>query len=425
MAIDRRSLLRSALIATALLSPAVRRAGAAEVGITDAAGLAKALAAAAGGETFRLAPGDYGRLELLAHRSPNLDFPRPVTLVSADPADPAIFTSADLRGVGNLVLDGIRFDYRYAPGHKIHYRPFDFRACHNLTIRNSLFDGDVARGVSPNDDGLGWAFGLSLGGGQDIAILNNRVKDFVRGMVFGGARNVVVAGNKVSGIRLDAMNFVAMQNIRIEGNHIHGFRRPKVKPGHSDMIQFWTNGSETPSTGITIRGNLLLAGDGNSTQSIFMRNDLVDRGLAGAEMFFRDVLIEENVILNGHLHGITLGESNGAIIRRNTLLRDPAFATVRNLDKKVTIPRISVKGASVGVEVVDNIAFAVPEAQSGWQVEGNLLVQDRGRMEPNFYGLLFEARPPAAEGDPAIYVPLRVIPGSAAARQGLGAPLMR
>jgi hypothetical protein len=431
MAIDRRSFLRSALITPALILPAARGARAAEVGITDAAGLAGALSTATGGETLRLAPGDYGRLALDARRSPQVDFPRPVTLISADPANPAVFTEVALRGVGNLVLDGLRFDYSYAPGDKLYKRPFDFRECRSLTIRNSLFDGDVPRGLSPEIDGLGYAFGLSVVDGRDVSILNNRIQGFFRGMVIRSGRNVLVAGNELVGLRLDGMNFVAMQDVRIEGNHIHGFRRSKLKSDHADMIQFWTNGSEIPSTGITIRGNLLLAGDGDFTQSIFMRNDLVDRGLAGPEMFYRDVLIEENVISNGHLHGITLGETKGATIRRNTLLRAPAFATAANRDKKVTIPRILVSDKAVEVVVADNIAFAVPPPQPGWQVTDNLLVQDRARTEPGFYEMLFEMRPePSAEartagGASAVHVPLRVIPGSPADRPGLGAALMR
>jgi Right handed beta helix region len=431
MAIDRRSLLRSALIATALTLPAARRGRAADVGITDAAGLAGALAAATGGETLRLAPGDYGRLALDARRSPGLDFPRPVTLISADPADPAIFTEAALHGVGNLVLDGLRFDYRYAPGDKIYKRMFDFRQCRGLTIRNSVFDGDVPRGLSPEDDGVGYGIGLSVPEGRDVSVLNNRIQGFNRGLVMGRGVNAVIAGNELVGMRLDAMNFVAMQDVRIEGNYLHGFRRSKLKPGHSDMIQFWTNGSETPSTGITIRGNLLLAGDGDSTQSIFMRNDMVDRGLAGPEMFYRDVLIEENAIVNGHLHGITLGETKGATIRRNTLLRDPAFAIGPDLNKKVRIPRIRVSSNAVEVVVADNVAYAVPPPQPSWRVERNLLVQDRTRTEPGFYDQFFETRPgPAAgartaAGRPVIYVPVRVIPGSPADRPGLGAALMR
>ena len=427
----RRSLLQMAALGPMLALPGAARALQDPIWVSGPAELATALAGATGGETFRLAPGDYGRLVLDTRRVPGADFPRPVTLVSDDPSDPAVLTGVALRGAGNLVFDSLRFNYRFMPGDKIYKRPFDFKFCRSLTIRNSVFDGDVARGVSVEDDGLGWAFGLSVGGGQEIRILNNRVLNFYRGMVFGGARNVVVAGNELVGLRMDGMNFVAMQDVRIEGNHIHGFRRSTLKADHADMIQFWTNGSETPSTGITICGNLLLAGDGDSTQSIFMRNDMVDRALAGPGMFYRDVLIEENVILNGHLHGITLGETKGATIRRNTLLRDPAFATVENRDRNVTIPRILLKGASVEVVLADNIAFAVPGPQPGWQVEGNLLVQDRSRMQPGFYGLLFETRPPVpaadhvAGGHSAELVPLRVILGSAADRPGLGAALMR
>jgi Ca2+-binding RTX toxin-like protein len=392
MAIDRRSFLRSALITPALIFSAARGGRAAEVGITDAAGLAGALATATGGETLRLAPGDYGRLALDARRSPQLDFPRPVTLVSADPANPAVFTEVSLRGVGNLVLDGLRFDYSYAPGDKIYKRPFDFRECRNLTIRNSVFDGDVPRGLSPEVDGLGYAFGLSVVDGRDVSILNNRIQGFFRGMVINSGRNVLVAGNELVGLRMDGMNFVAMQDIRIEGNHIHGFRRSKLKSDHADMIQFWTNGTTRPSTDIVIRHNTLDIGAGDYTQSIFMRNDLVDRGLAGIEMFYRNVLIEENTIYNDHAHGITVGEATGLIIRNNSVLH--ANGVTEGPTGSVSVPKISVKPLSTGVVIENNISAAISGSDPatrpvGWIYSNNLLAQDTDHSAPNHYSDLF------------------------------------
>ena len=91
------------------------------------------------------------------------------------------------------------------------------------------------------------------------------------------------------------------------------------------MIQFWTSGTTSPSTNITIRGNILNSGAGDWTRSIFMRNEMVDLGLAGDEMFYQNILIENNVIYNAHAHGITVGETDGLTIRNNTILYNPAI----------------------------------------------------------------------------------------------------
>ena len=179
--------------------------------------------------------------------------------------------------------------------------------------------------------------------------------------------------------------------VLIEGNHIHDFERSRLASDHADMIQFWTNGSSRPSVNIVIRGNVLDSGTGGATQSIFMRNEEVDRGRAGEEMFYRDILIEENVIINGHLHGITVGESRGLTIRNNTLLRNQAFAQGENRDRRVTIPAINIVGASQDVAILDNIADRFPESGPGRRVEGNLLAQDLSPMRPGYYHRLFTA----------------------------------
>jgi hypothetical protein len=431
MVTDRRSLLRSALIGTALLAPGARGVLAApDIHVDDASGLSRALAAAVGGETIRLAPGDYGLLNLQGRQ----DFVAPVTLTSADPAAPAVFSSAVVAHVTDLVIDGLRFDYRFTPGDKIRLQPFRFVNCRNLVIRNALFEGDVARGVSPEEDGFGWGMGLSLRGCSRLTVTGNRIEGFHRGLVIGDGTDVVVTANEVTAMRMDAMTFTSMRNVRIEGNYLHGFRRAWRSPDHCDMIQFWTNKTTAPSTDILIRGNLLQAGDGDPTQSIFMRNEEVDSGRAGSEMFYRRVTIEDNTILNGHLHGITLGEAQDVVIRRNTVLRDPAFSGRPDHAKAVNIPRINVKPASVDVVVQDNIVPGVTDAQAGWTVRDNLIVQDLGRMKPGYYGLLFAPRPPGAAaplpkslvgGGLAGRTSLVVRPGSAADRPGLGSFLMR
>src|SRR3546814_13166022 len=66
-----------------------------------AAQLASALKVAKGGETFDLAPGNYGALLIQSRR-----FSTPVTFRSIDPSKPAVFSGQSVVRVSS----GVRFD---------------------------------------------------------------------------------------------------------------------------------------------------------------------------------------------------------------------------------------------------------------------------------------------------------------------------
>ena len=381
-------------------------------------GLIEALSEARGGETIALRGGDYGDLALYDGKGIDLSFDRTVTLVSADADNRAVFTGLDLRGATNLTFDGVVFDYTYAAEDELYSRPFQVVNGQNVTIRNSEFDGDLAEGRGPASDGLGFAIGLSVTGGQGIAVENNSFQDFYRGMVVRDVRDVTVTGNEMSQLRMDGMNFAQVDGARIEGNHLHDFIGSTDPADHRDMIQFWTNGTEMASRNVVIAGNRLDIGEGDFTHSIFMRNDQVDRGLAGREMFYENIEIRDNLIVNGHAHGIYVGETDGLVIRNNTVVH----ADGRNadgLDAAVEVPRIQVATTSTNVDIVQNITSGVIgfEGQRGWTLDDNLLVQDQNPRAEGYYSDLFLVSTiDGADDDPAFV--LR--PGTAAAGTGAG-----
>ena len=348
-----------------------------------------ALASATGGETILLNGGDYGNMFLGTKTKFDITFPSNVTIASADPGNPAVFSGLDIRGAANLTFDGIKFDYEFTSGDQIWLRPFSVSGASNITIRNSTFDGDVAEGVSKVSDGYGFAIGLSFRGSTGVSLENNEFFDFHRGIVIGESADVTVRGNDVHSIRMDGMNFSQITGAVIEDNYIHDFRGSPDSGDHRDMIQFWTAGTDAPSTDITIRNNHLDIGDGTSTQSIFMRNDLVDRGIAGAEMFYRDIVIENNVIVNGHAHGITVGETNGLTIRNNSVLH--ADGQTAGTGALVEIPRINISKNSTDVTIAQNATAGINghEGQSDWTVRDNAFVQDRDPNAPGYYGDVF------------------------------------
>lgn len=360
------------------------------VSVTNLSELYSALSTAKSGEIIELAGGNYGKMDLSKKSGFDLTFPSEVTITSADPENPAIFSGLDIREASNLTFDGVTFDYTFEAGDKIYYRPFSISSSEDITIRNSTFDGDLASGVSDVDDGYGFAVGLSVRGSQGVNVENNEFFEFYRGAVISESGDVVVSGNDIHSIRMDGLNFAQIDSAIIEDNYIHDFRGSKESLDHSDMIQFWTNGTDSPSSDIVIRGNLLDIGEGSATQSIFMRNDLVDRGMAGTEMFYQNITIEENTIVNGHAHGITVGETDGLVINNNTVLHADGD-TPDGLDPQVEIPRINVAVDSKNVTLNSNITAGITgqEGQLDWTVRNNAFVQEQDSNAPGYYGDVF------------------------------------
>ncbi len=383
-------------------APCLSPAAPADLTVSDAAGLRDALREAQGGETIALAPGDYGTLTL-SGLAPSA----PVTLRSAEPSDPARLSGMTLRGVSKLRLEGLVLDYAYEPGTRpTGARPFQILGGSDIAIVDSTFEGDMASGTgSAADDGYAAGTGLFARWTRGLEIRGSLFTGWFRAAVLREIDDLAVVGNRITDIRSDGLDLVAVQRALVEGNEIGAFRRSPESGDHADMIQFWTNKTDRPSTDVTIRGNVLHAGDGDATQSIFMRNEEVDRGRAGPEMFYRDITIEDNVIANAHLHGITVGEADGLTIRRNTLARVPAAVRAKQArTRALSVPTIRISPRSRDVVVEDNVTGPLRageggpsglvlghEAQPDWRVRGNVMAQDERPGAPGWYGDLFVA----------------------------------
>ena len=354
--------------------------------------LLTALAASTGGETILLAPGDYGKLFLGASSGFPVQFPSEVTITSADPENRAVFSEFDLRGASNLTFDGVVFDYTFSEGDPNWMRPFVMNGADNITIRNSVFDGDVTQGRNELIDGSGNAIGLGIrAGSSNIRIEDNEFHTFHRGISVSNSSDLAITGNELHSLRMDGMNFSQVQRVLIEDNHIHTFRRSNDPSDHADMIQFWTNGTTEPSEDVVIRGNRLDIAEGDRSQLIFMRNDLVDRGLAGEEMHYRNFLIEENVIYGSHSHGISIGATDGLTIRNNAVLYANPEVPLGTPVPLVQVPRINVNTNSTDVLIEHNATSAITgwNGQADWTVQMNAFVQAQDPLAPGYYGDVF------------------------------------
>jgi hypothetical protein len=416
---SRRQALKT-LASAALLSAAVLPGApaAAQTTTVSPATLAQAIAAATAGGTLLLEGGDYGAVRIEGDWSAG----SPLVLRSANPANPARIGELAIYQARNVALEQLVLKYRFAAGEPSYFRPFRIRDSQDITLQSCLIDGDLAGPDADVAEGYATGFGLSIRTCRRIRVLGNEIRRFGRGMICDDVQGLIVQSNNVHSLRSDGMNYVAVQDVAIEGNHIHDFDRDIDSSDHADMIQFWTNRAVGPTRNVRIRGNLLNAGRGGWTQSIFMRNEMVDTGEAGFEMYYRNVEVSNNVILNAHLHGVMVGETRGLVISNNTMVRNAAALgqTDPPPPSPLWLPQIRVNPVAQDVVIARNVTAGVMgyEGQSDWQVRENVIVQDTGRGLPGFYGTVFDR---TALIDPTQPASFAARPGGPLDGTGIGA----
>lgn len=345
--------------------------------IADREQLLAALSEGVGGDILILAPGDYGELDLRGTQNTV-----PAVIRSADSNNPAVISNLYARSFKDLLLEDLHFRYRFNPDDPQNIRPFQFFDCSDLVIRSSQFEGDEAQGISQTADGRGYGIGLSVRGCFNTTLHELHISRFYRGIVLSESETIRVTKNELTDLRMDGINVAQVADIEISENYIHSFNRSTDPADHADMIQFWTGSTEWPSEKIIIRDNILNAGRGLYTQSIFMRNERADK-VDGADrsLYYKDILIENNLIINAHAHGITVGETIGLEIRRNTLLQNLQSAG-GNPTRPLWQPQIRVSEQSEDVTISNNITHDLVgyTSQGTWNVTDNLIVYTVGRF---------------------------------------------
>ena len=326
------------------------------VRVASSEDLRLALEAATTQTIIELEGGDYGQLHLTQpYGDPWAAFEQRVTLRAATPDELVSFSGVLLRGVTNLSFENITFktpdQHGLTPSQIDRLMAVEIRESHGIHFDDVHFTGQLMAEGDDSRSGLPSGFGLSARNSSDISVEDSSFDTLARGAIFSNADDLSITNNEITSIRSDGMDFAQVTNVTIEGNHFHDFLSSNATSDHRDMIQFWTRGTETASENVVIRNNIFDSGSGIETQTIFMRNELVDSYGASEDMFYQNILIEGNFIHNTHTHGITVGASNGLRILNNTLLANVEVEAAEGGNQ----PAIRVYDSSTEVLIDKNI----------------------------------------------------------------------
>ena len=332
--------------------------------VASASELNSAISNAQGGDTILLAAGNYGQLDL-----DGVNFSSDVTIKSANINNQATFGQTMIDDSSNIKFENLDFNFGT---NSVGQSTFLFLTenVDGITVNNSTFTGAQDAG------GFGYGNGVGIGGGsKNVTFSGNELSSFYYGMVSGGSEDVIIRNNEISNFSADSMQLLSVTDMLIEGNYLHDARKPATSGVHQDFIQMFSRPGVDPTSGLTIRNNILDIGEGMVPQGIFLGNEMISDHGGGIESYYRDIVVEGNVLYGARYNGILVAETIGVTVRNNTILQAESPMAPGFVGGSFA-PAISVIATSQNVTVTDNVAAAtVGDIGVNWNVSGNVDVR--------------------------------------------------
>ncbi|MFW6170272.1 MAG: choice-of-anchor Q domain-containing protein [Planctomycetota bacterium] len=321
------------------------------------------------GDTIWLRDGYYGELKITGYY--NSDF---ITLAACEGHTPR-FRGIHLRSGSHWILKGLHVSPEFGEGKQprtmIDLESHGWRG----PVRDVVVEDCVARSA---EDTSRWSVeqwntracsGIEADGTR-IKVRRNRLKNVDFGITV-GASHSLVEQNIVENFSGDGLRGLG-NHIVFQGNVVKNCY--DVNANHDDGFQSWSRGAEGVGTGevvgIVLRGNTIINYEDPDQPH---RGTL--QGIGCFDGMYVDWVIENNVVVVDHYHGITLGGARGCRVVNNTVVdpndRKPGPAAVRVGKHKNGTP-------STGCTVRNNLTTAL-HVQSGGDmtVDHNLIVEDR------------------------------------------------
>ncbi len=327
------------------------------------------------GDTIWLRDGSYGDLSIRGFY--NSDF---ITIAALRGHRP-FFNSIHLQSTANWALKGL------------HVRPVGSGNKHHALVQ---IEPHITHGPLYNvvvEDGvLSSAANTSKWSAEDW---NRRSRDGI----YAGGTHITLRRNQLTninhGITITASHSLIEKNtienfagdgIRGLGDHgVYQYNLIKncydVNDNHDDGFQSWSRGPMGKSgqgvvTGIVLRGNTII----NYEDSDQLHRGTL-QGIGCFDGFFADWIIENNVVVVDHWHGITLLGAHNCRIVNNTVIdrnkRDPGPPWIRIGKHKNGQP-------SVNCVVRNNLVPKLNiESRNGNQVDHNMIIEDSGQFFKN------------------------------------------
>ncbi|MCA9523680.1 MAG: right-handed parallel beta-helix repeat-containing protein, partial [Myxococcales bacterium] len=350
-----------------------------------------------GGDTIWLLSGYHGTLSIVSHYNSAT-----ITIAAAPGATPKL-SRIVVRSSAGWLFRGLQISPSFATDYDPQTMVQLEQTTYHGPIREIVVEGcrlfsvPDSAGWSANDWDSKSANGISADG-EGITLRNNRLTNVNFGISV-SAHSSLVEGNLIENFAGDGMRGLGDYTV-FQYNTVKNCY--KVNDNHDDGFQSWSVGSDGTVgtgevTGVVLRGNRIINYEDP--------NQPFRCTLQGIGMFdgtFVDWVIENNIIITDHWHGITLLGARGSRVVNNTVL-DPN-------DESPGPPWIKIAAHKDGTPPEDcvvrnNLATDFTSDSVGVTEDHNLRIDDAMLLfvNPTSYDLHLLPNSPAIDkGDPTL-----------------------
>ena len=324
------------------------------------------------GDTLRLLSGDYGSITLS-----EMHFLLPLT-IETQPGHSA--TASELRIVAssNIIVAGL--EIRPEPGYEEAYTLVSVSShnwqgpSYDVTVKNCTVYSvsDISSWGLDEWNTLACS-GVSAGGDR-INVIDNTVLNVNFGISYTGNYGTV-KGNTVRNFAGDGLRGIG-NDLLFEGNTV--MDNYNVNDNHDDGFQSWSlvQYDQPPRERVVLRGNTIIncTDPGRPFQGGL-------QGIGCFDGFFIDWIVENNLILVDHWHGITFLGARGVIVRNNTVVDTTGVTPGPSW---IMIGAHKDGRPSSGCLVQNNIAHSISMDPSFGLERGNIEIGDLSELDVLF-----------------------------------------
>lgn len=326
--------------------------------VKNAAEFAPAIQSATAGVTIALASGNYGSLSIQGKTYSSKVFIRP------QPGAKPVLKSLMIRDCSNIQVSSLTLAPRLMNGDQLPTGEAVQIVGDDIVFENSYINSiDDSSQWTPQDWITYAVDGISESGNRNI-VRNNLIKN-VAFAIGSGSQRALISGNVIDGFRGDGMRGFGAYAV-FENNEVRNCFQ--VDDNHMDGFQSWTFGA--PVTGITLRGNRFFESKNKSNPNIPCQMQAI--GLFDG--FYANWVIENNLIVVDHWHGITLMGATNCKVVNNTVV-DRVKAGGNDPVPWIDIANHKDGRASTGNIVANNIAATI-NGVSGTELRNNHVLRD-------------------------------------------------
>lgn len=285
-------------VETSSLSNEIRRGGIVMSTITvgNSSELSLALKSVKSGDTILLREGTYSDISIR-----NVVVDGEVTIKSLDPQNMATITDLQIYSSKGLTFRDLEISVTpesTATGAVGVISSTNIRLDH-LNVHGSL-------NGNPQDD----ADGIRIKESTNVSVTNSEFQQLRIAIGHGDSNQLDLSGNYIHDIRMDGIRGGGSSNVMVKNNYFTNFYQ--IEGDHADAIQFYSGNINKSVHDIVVEGNVVVQGDGQEIQGIFLRNS--------AGSLFENVTIAKNMIVGGNWNGIMVEGSKNLQVLNNTVV---------------------------------------------------------------------------------------------------------